>query len=239
MLSDKAVEAIQASELTTTIEVGADEYLTRPVFAPPPEPRADTLTVATLDGFIEFVNSDINVGRFNNGIAIHVESPTSVALVSGLYGRARQREEYYRATLVHTPFSFGRWHGNEEFIISLQCQFVQTDQRDRILSLVGGIQKNVVATWEDDGTTQAVTAKAGVSLVKEMKVPNPVELCPLRTFMEVAQPSSLFVLRVREGKELPECALFEADGGAWKLEAAESIAAYLKGKVPEGITISA
>ncbi|MEB9782308.1 hypothetical protein P4K16_30685, partial [Bacillus cereus] len=54
---------------------------------------------------------------------------------------------------------------------------------------------------------------------------NPVQLSPYRTFVEVEQPESKFVFRMREGAR---CGLFEADGGAWKLEAMNNIKEYLK-----------
>jgi hypothetical protein len=41
----------------------------------------------------------------------------------------------------------------------------------------------------------------------------------------VQQPESLFVFRLQSG---PRAALFEADGGAWKVEAMDTIHAYLK-----------
>lgn len=49
-----------------------------------------------------------------------------------------------------------------------------------------------------------------------------------------------FVLRLRQGGggQMPTCALFEADGGAWKLRAIKSISAYLQENT-EGITIIA
>ncbi|MGV8103295.1 hypothetical protein ACE15I_33430, partial [Bacillus thuringiensis] len=72
---------------------------------------------------------------------------------------------------------------------------------------------------------QAVTVKTGVASRGNAKVPNPVQLSPYRTFVEVEQPESKFVFRMREGAR---CGLFEADGGAWKLEAMNNIKEYLK-----------
>ena len=56
----------------------------------------------------------------------------------------------------------------------------------------------------------------------------PEALCPYRTFPQIAQPSSLCVFRLksREGA-VPLCGLFEADGGAWKVTAVDSIRAWL------------
>ena len=81
---------------------------------------------------------------------------------------------------------------------------------------------------------------SGIARVEDVPVPNPVELMPYRTFREVTQPTSTFILRLKPGRDgaLPTCALFEADGGAWKLRAIQSIAAYLTENT-EGITIIA
>lgn len=50
-----------------------------------------------------------------------------------------------------------------------------------------------------------------------------VMLRPFRTFLEVEQPESEFLLRV----DLDEgIGFFEADGGIWKLEAKKNIADY-------------
>ena len=82
--------------------------------------------------------------------------------------------------------------------------------------------------YADDGITQRVTAKAGVARVAVVDLPNPVELYPYRTFLDVEQPASKFVLRIKADKdEGPRCALFEADGGAWRATAVETIKSYM------------
>ena len=60
--------------------------------------------------------------------------------------------------------------------------------------------------------------------VADVVVPNPVTLAPYRTFLEVEQPASKFIFRIKEGGQL---ALFEADGGAWQHEAILNIKNYL------------
>ena len=65
-------------------------------------------------------------------------------------------------------------------------------------------------------------------------VPNPCRLRPIRTFTEVEQPASLFVFRLEQGSnETVTGALFEADGGAWKLEAMSNIKRYLDEELKE------
>lgn len=62
-------------------------------------------------------------------------------------------------------------------------------------------------------------------------VPNPVTLAPYRTFVEVKQPESKFVFRMRKSEEGPQAALFEADGGAWKIEAMQRVKEFLEDKL--------
>ncbi len=48
------------------------------------------------------------------------------------------------------------------------------------------------------------------------------------------QPESAFVFRMRDdGRDGVQCAIFEADGGAWKNEAMENIRAYLQDELAE------
>ena len=75
--------------------------------------------------------------------------------------------------------------------------------------------KNSV-TSEDNGVTQTVEARKGIALKAREQVKPRVPLCPFRTFLEVEQPESEFLVRMREGGEI---GLFEADGGMWKLDA--------------------
>jgi len=64
---------------------------------------------------------------------------------------------------------------------------------------------------------------------------------PFRTFREVLQPASPFVLRVQAGAQggLPTVGLFEADGGAWRLSAVEGIRGWLAHELPDSIAVLA
>src|SRR5699024_2066082 len=84
-------------------------------------------------------------------------------------------------------------------------------------------EENVKNTG-DDGVSQAVTINTGIASASDVKVPNPVTLKPYRTFVEVEQPASEFVFRMKDG---PSAALFEPDGGAWRNEAISNIHDFL------------
>ncbi len=80
------------------------------------------------------------------------------------------------------------------------------------------------ADIEDDGVSQITTVKQGVASRAKAKAPNPVKLAPYRTFLEVKQPESDFILRLDKNANL---ALFEADGGFWKIQAVRLVKEYL------------
>ena len=129
---------------------------------------------------------------------------------------------------------FGRWMDAEEFAIGLQTYFAHTEDLVRLMMLTGNINKASVVNNEDDGVSQRTTIKKGVALQKDVTVKNPFTLAPYRTFPEIEQPPSNFVLRLREYSDEVQVALFEADRGRWKLEAVKRIKEYLiKGSNPE------
>ncbi len=244
IIPSDAVRAIQESVHTATIDVPYEEFTTRPVFLPPKEPLPTTLAINTLSGVVEYIKNGTDKGLVQDGWMIHVVDPGTVTVVSGLFGRAEQRRVYLQATagavLKDADFAYGCFYDAEEFNIKLQSVFVVNDDRERVLKLVGNIKEENVRQTGDDGVTQSVTARSGIARVEDVPVPNPVTLMPYRTFREVSQPTSDFILRLRSGRngDMPTCALFEADGGAWKLRAIQSIAAYLQENT-EGITIIA
>jgi hypothetical protein len=117
--------------------------------------------------------------------------------------------------------------------------FVQDENTAAILKIVGNIKEEASNTFADDGITQSVATRAGISRVEIVPVPNPVTLRPYRTFMEIEQPASTFVFRMKSGKgQPPTCALYEADGRMWRLEAIKKIKEWLADKMP-GIKIIA
>ena len=75
----------------------------------------------------------------------------------------------------------------------------------------------------DNGVTQTVEARQGVALNAVVEIKPRVMLRPFRTFLEVEQPESEFLLRVEPDEGI---GFFEADGGIWKLEAKKNIADY-------------
>lgn len=72
------------------------------------------------------------------------------------------------------------------------------------------------ANYGDDGVTQKTTIKQGIASKADVLVPNPVTLIPYRTFLEVKQPESEFVFRIKDAGGTPVFKIVEAEGGLWK-----------------------
>lgn len=234
-LSDKAISEIQNAVMPIILtDKAGNEYTSRQVFPvnAKPMPMPGMLQVSTLTGLVDFIHATKDFGE--EAAFIHVVSHCEVELLSGVYGPAKQRTRYVNASfeaLLGKSFIFGTFYEKESFVVGLQSLFEPTPERADVLKVIGTIKENQVREYADDGVTQTVSAKAGVALVSEIVVPNPVILQPFRTFREIDQPASPFILRVRAGKEMPQCALFEADGGRWKLEAIGRIKEYLEDKI--------
>lgn len=221
------VQAIKDSENPSEIILDDFSYVSKPLHLPPAEPRLKPLDINTLTGVVQY-------RRFMAAepLFIHVASPTQVYILTPADGRHKQRDIHVDAdceSIIGKGFRFGEFMEIEQFIINLQSQFVDDENRALVLSCVGNLASESVRTLADDGVSQAVEVKNQLAQRNVARVPNPISLCPYRTFPEVDQPASSFVLRLRQGKEgeMPKAALFEADGGRWKLAAITAIAEWI------------
>lgn len=184
----------------------------------------ETIHINTLSGILIYVNKQIDGEYMQNDkeLIVNIQSPEYVRVESQIIDY--DRHLYLESKPILPKIQFGTWYDIEEFVIKLQACFEPTEDLGKILAVVGNIKEENVKTVGDNGITQGVTIKQGVSMSKDTIVPNPVNLKPYRTFIEVDQPESAFVFRLQDG---PRAALFEADGGAWRIEAMENIRKYL------------
>lgn len=131
-------------------------------------------------------------------------------------------------------FEYGRFIDHETFCINVQAKFLGVPDTDKelLLKFAGTVESGSVSEYGDDGITQKATVKNGIASKMDAIVPNPVRMCPFRTFIEVPQPVSDFVFRMRDRDGI-QCALFEADGGAWKNEAMKNVKEYLESELED------
>lgn len=226
----EAIEKICELKTAKTFVVNGTTYSDQDLIEmDSPDPVAEPMQVHTLGGFVDYVKSNFDVPT-DDKYAAFIYSHAKVVLKSALFGEFRQRQVLMVAEpFKATGFRFGHYQDTEQFIVGLQSCFVQDEVTAAILKVIGNLQSENVATVVDDGVSQQVTARAGVARVANVTLPNPVMLRPFRTFQEIEQPVSRFVLRVQRGDEggLPEVALFESDDCQWQLEAVKSIKKYL------------
>jgi hypothetical protein len=190
----------------------------------------DPIKINTLTGLVEYIKSGIE--RVNDRLIIQVINEMTVKL-QGKLAADGSREVLAISNAIVPHFRFGYFYDTETMNIALQSQFVVNEHSQVLLKVIGNIAENNISEASDDGVSQAVTIKQGVASKVNVKVPNPVELAPYRTFLEVEQPTSKFIFRMKEG---PSAAIFEADGGAWRNEAIRNIHEFLYHQLEESIT---
>ena len=191
-------------------------------------------TIFTLQGLIDFIKADVDhlFGDPKHRYIVSVMGPDCVSIYSPLTGEENIRHEVARCTYEAEHIGFGRQMTQEDFVVMVQSRFVDTDSRALVLKVVGNMSDQQSNTTADDGVTQQLTVKKGVVTNGTVSFQNPAYLQPIRTFTEVEQPESPFVLRVTPGdaeKKTPTTvALHECDGGAWKIQAVRTIGAFLR-----------
>jgi hypothetical protein len=212
------------------------------------EPLTKALRISTLSSLIELCTGKFAAGEATTSFerfdpkahVIHVVSEKQVQVVTALSNVWKDREVLIDCQLTETQgFPFGKFVKQDEFIIGLLSAFVSTPDRDLLAKLAGNATAEAVTTAEDDGVSQVMGVKSGAHLKDTTQVKNIVSLKFYRTFREVEQPRSDFLFRLRQsGDNIPEFALFEADGGTWKLEALENIARKLSSGLTEATVVS-
>lgn len=239
-----AVQAIadlaqRAAGQETIVKADDREFSTTKLHEIPVErlPEPSTLELTSLEGLVGFVEENRDDLELEKCI-VHVKGPGEVVLLSNLRGASEQRFVYARAKAVDVTkaggFVLGKHMPVEEFIVGLQTCFVDHADRAEVLRLVGNLEDAAIKTSRDDGVSQEVTVRQKVAGVELTSIQNPVMLAPFRTFREVAQPSSAFLLRVQKGAT---AALFAADGGQWELEAVAYVAEHLQNHLPRPLKV--
>lgn len=192
------------------------------------QPRPAPLSVGGLNALADYLIN--NPDKLDpKDVILHVESPTKVSMLSVLFGEDRGRDRYMVAEYEGAVFSFGEWMAPEKFIIGMSSLFVPTTGRDEILRFVSRLKVENENELVDDGVTQVAKVRTGIKggLTESEPAPSRVTLVPFRTFREITQPTSEFILRMKSTDGKVFISLTEADGGAWKIDAMDTISQWL------------
>ncbi len=200
----------------------------KPVFY---EPRPTPFQVRTLSALTKYLKSAVDDGATPiGGMIVQVVSPETVTVYSPLYGEDRGRDNFIVAKTDDARFPFGKWLPMEGFIIAVNSLFVQTTARDELLRYVASIKMEKEKKIEDNGVSQTASVRVGMrgGLTEDKVAPAKSTLKPFRTFIEVDQPASEFVFRMRMEDDEVELSLHEADGGVWKRDAMVNVGKWIE-----------
>jgi hypothetical protein len=224
---EKLFRYVNGLAVPTIREIGGQTYSDKPLTRIHHNPRAERIKLSSLSSLVQYLKSNVDLDPASATLFIHVESPRRVTVFSPLDDE-RGRESLVVVEARLPSFDFGTFLEHERFCIGLQSKFVDTYDRALLLKFAGTVESGSIAEYGDDGVSQKATIKTGIASKDEAIVPNPVILMPWRTFHEVEQPASPFVFRMKEDRGGISCALFEADGGAWELDAVRRVSVYLR-----------
>lgn len=218
----KMIDKIVSLKETKTFEIGgqtyADATLTR---IPPHVDRPTCIEVSGLDGICKLIRTEL--AKLDTVVMVQAKAHNEVEVMT-TYQPDFSRNMLYRARADAPGLRTG-FRGREVALIELRSLFIPSEGTAYLLDLLSRMTDENSVTTRDNGVTQQVEAKQGVSLNVLVDVKPRVQLRPFRTFLEVEQPESEFLIRVDAEEGI---GFFEADGGIWKLEAKKNIAKYFE-----------
>lgn len=217
------VEKLVELAAPTTYEIDDHTYSSEALRRiDPPKYKPEPISVTGLDSICKLVKNEAKaVGR---KIFIRIAAYNQVSVFS-TYDDQYERAYLYRCEADTPRVSVDRYMPYEKAVIELRSLYIPNEGSEYLLNLLGSISSESKVTSSDNGVTQTVEAKSGISLLQNVQVKPRVNLRPFRTFIEVDQPESEFLLRISGNGEI---GLYEADGGVWKLEATRNVAAYFE-----------
>ena len=223
----KFIEKILEITTPKTYEVDGTSYSNKPLYEVKPKiDRPADYTVYTLGSIVKIIRAELKSQELP--LFVNVINEKTVEVVS-TYNDDLSRDRLYIAKSDVPGFAQG-YRDIEKAIIELRSLFVPGEGTAYVLDLLSRIGKNDSIQISDNGVTQTVETAQGVALKAAEKINPRVCLRPFRTFLEVEQPESDYLLRVDAEKGV---GLFEADGGVWKLEAKRNIADYFKAELKD------
>lgn len=187
----------------------------------------DTLPLHSLDALVKLVRTE----------AVKAKTPLYITIPDHLtircFGQPNEearffRQFYYEAHAADVP----GWDekvqmGFEEAQIAMRTRFQETADTIYALKLLSDICCGTKVVYNDNGIATTVTTQKGVALQSNEQIRPIITLKPYRTFQEVEQPESIFLIRVNERG----ITFTEADGGMWKLKARQTVKAFLEAEL--------
>lgn len=218
----EAIEKILSLAPPATYEIDGHTYSSKELERiDPPEARPRNLEVSGLDSLCKLICTELE--KIGTTVMIRVVSHDRVEVFT-TYLQDFTRYQLYSARADVPGFRTG-YRDRDQALIELRSLFLQNEGVEYLLGLLSRMSLENNVTTNDNGVTQTVETVQGIALKSNETIKPRVPLAPFRTFLEVEQPESEFLLRVNDDGDI---GLFEADGGVWKLDAKQNILSYFK-----------
>lgn len=192
----------------------------------------DTLPLNSLDSLIKMVKTEAS----EQDAPLYITIPDHMTVRCFGQPDASERyhrQVYYEANATDVPgWAEKNTLGFEEAQIALRTRFQETPDTLYAMKLVSDISLGAKVIYNDNGIATTITTQKGVALQTNEQIRPLVKLRPYRTFQEVEQPESIFLIRVSDRG----ISFIEADGGMWKLAARETIKTFLEERLSQEVT---
>lgn len=184
----------------------------------------ETLTLNSLDGLVKLVKTE----AMKMADPLYITIPTHMRVVCFAQPKEANRwhrQFYYEAVATDVP----GWEEEtsmdfERAQVAMRTRFQETTDIPYLQRLLSDITLGAKVTRNDNGVATSIVTQKGVSLQENAAIRPIVKLRPYRTFQEVEQPESTFLIRVDERS----IRFIGADGGMWKLKARQTIKEFLE-----------
>lgn len=203
-------------------------------------PKPEKVNTRSLNALVALIKSEVDSQTENPPLYVSCNTYSGVEVFTTPNPEDDlHRWQPYHATASDLPplvedvcWSF------DEAMIKLRSMFQRAPEGEKndvdyILDLLSHMSFDQSVKSDDNGITQTVQVRKGVSFVENKAVRPIVTLAPYRTFQEVEQPESEFVFRVYDDRSI---SLTAADGGMWKLAAREAVKNHLEAALWDEIT---
>jgi hypothetical protein len=201
---------------------------------------AHTLSLRSLDALVKMIKTEA-VNKYAAPFYIMIPDHMTVRCFAQPKEEIRNiRQVFYEVNATDVPgWEAEAQLGFEAAQIAMRTRFQETPDTTYALKLLSEISNGAKITFSDNGIATSVVTQKGVSLQTNESIRPIVSLKPYRTFQEVDQPASQFLIRINEHG----ISFIEADGGMWKLAARKTIKEYfdkaLENEISNGTVIVA
>lgn len=239
MLKEALEYLIEQGERTfKSLVVGDTTYTNNAVYPVKPVGSffPNVLKLSTLDALCTLAASEEvkKIKETASDLYAVIVSPSYIEFLTAPQGNLNERQLIASVSANIPDDMTGMFYPQSEFVLKLRTGMKKTDGLATAVEIISALQTTEDCKVEDNGLSQDVTVHKGVKSYVVGKIPESLDLQPYRTFAEVEQPESPFMLRIRDDFS---CMIAPVDGGAWQLEAIKNVAAYLKDHMPKEVTI--